>query len=224
MICERCEKDHNGSFGSGRFCSKSCANSRGKRTEEFKQKVRSKLKIIRDEINCGQCGKKFRPTKKGGKFCSQSCSGSYNVKKAKQKQLENPPDWSSIHRKSYASGNNYVAGGTTKWIEYKDIKVQGSYELRMCHILDAMLSLSHIKEWEYTKDKFEYQDNNGVQRNYLMDFKVVRNDDTFYYIETKGMIRENDHNKWQAVRDYGFELVVTFDSDILKLEKQYNLI
>jgi hypothetical protein len=27
MICEYCEKDHNGSFGSGRFCSSHCARS-----------------------------------------------------------------------------------------------------------------------------------------------------------------------------------------------------
>lgn len=28
MICERCGKEHDGSFGSGRFCSRACANSR----------------------------------------------------------------------------------------------------------------------------------------------------------------------------------------------------
>jgi len=27
-LCERCGEEHNGSFGSGRFCSRSCANSR----------------------------------------------------------------------------------------------------------------------------------------------------------------------------------------------------
>jgi len=28
MKCEKCEKDHDGKFGSGRFCSRSCANSK----------------------------------------------------------------------------------------------------------------------------------------------------------------------------------------------------
>ena len=28
MICERCQKEHDGTFGSGRFCSKQCANTR----------------------------------------------------------------------------------------------------------------------------------------------------------------------------------------------------
>ena len=38
MICEKCGKEHDGSFGSGRFCSRACANSRIK-TEETRKKV-----------------------------------------------------------------------------------------------------------------------------------------------------------------------------------------
>ena len=39
FICERCGKEHDGSFGSGRFCSRSCANSR-KHSDETKRKMR----------------------------------------------------------------------------------------------------------------------------------------------------------------------------------------
>ena len=38
MICENCGKEHDGSFGSGRFCCRSCANTR-KHSEETKQKI-----------------------------------------------------------------------------------------------------------------------------------------------------------------------------------------
>jgi hypothetical protein len=38
--CPKCQNTHN---LNGKFCSKSCANSRGPRTEEFKTKVRNKL-------------------------------------------------------------------------------------------------------------------------------------------------------------------------------------
>jgi hypothetical protein len=38
MKCLKCDKEHDGSFGSGKFCSKSCANSRI-RTEEIKKKI-----------------------------------------------------------------------------------------------------------------------------------------------------------------------------------------
>jgi hypothetical protein len=35
---EKCNKEHDGSFGSGKYCSKSCANSRV-RTDEVKKKI-----------------------------------------------------------------------------------------------------------------------------------------------------------------------------------------
>lgn len=38
FICERCGKEHDGTFGSGRFCSRSCANSK-KHSEETKRKI-----------------------------------------------------------------------------------------------------------------------------------------------------------------------------------------
>ena len=38
--CPKCNKDHE---KPGKFCSRSCANSRGPRTEDFKRKVSEKL-------------------------------------------------------------------------------------------------------------------------------------------------------------------------------------
>lgn len=43
MICERCGKEHDGTFGSGRFCSKSCAQSRTW-SKEHKHKLSESLK------------------------------------------------------------------------------------------------------------------------------------------------------------------------------------
>lgn len=44
MKCKKCDSIHDGSFGSGKFCSRACANSRGPRTEQFKKTVSRKLK------------------------------------------------------------------------------------------------------------------------------------------------------------------------------------
>lgn len=41
-ICEKCDKEHNGSFGSGRFCSRSCANTRN-HTQETKEKIKNSI-------------------------------------------------------------------------------------------------------------------------------------------------------------------------------------
>lgn len=42
-ICEKCKKEHDGKFGSGRFCSRPCSNSH-KRSDESKQKTSLALK------------------------------------------------------------------------------------------------------------------------------------------------------------------------------------
>jgi hypothetical protein len=57
MICEYCSKEHDGTYGSGRFCSEKCArgfSSRNKR-EEINRKVSLKLKRIPDKL-CSICG------------------------------------------------------------------------------------------------------------------------------------------------------------------------
>lgn len=91
-ICPKCNKEHQ---KTGIFCSRSCANSRGPRSEEFKQTVRlklagrksseeAKIKITGDnhpkrrgknlpplEKECLNCGKHFKHSYK--KYCSKEC-------------------------------------------------------------------------------------------------------------------------------------------------------
>lgn len=51
MICENCGKEHNGLYGSGRFCSKECARSYSRKTIDS-----TKLK----EVKCKECGKIYK--------------------------------------------------------------------------------------------------------------------------------------------------------------------
>jgi len=83
MVCEYCEKEHDGSYGSGRFCSNSCARgfSTKNKRKEINEKV-SKLfkgsKCIKGgllklcEYGCGQEGKYQL---NNGKWC---CHKSFN--------------------------------------------------------------------------------------------------------------------------------------------------
>lgn len=43
MICENCNQEHDGSYGSGRFCSKKCSSKRNF-TQEIKDKIRNSMK------------------------------------------------------------------------------------------------------------------------------------------------------------------------------------
>lgn len=49
MICKKCGKDHNGSYGSGQFCSKECARSYATLNEKNKHQLK--------EAKCINCGK-----------------------------------------------------------------------------------------------------------------------------------------------------------------------
>ena len=160
-------------------------------------------------VNCIICNKLF--TKKESllkhrvRVCSKKC-----LSKIQSLNLLN----------QYKNGKS-VYGGTTKWLKYKNIKVQGSYEYRTCIILDRWKELNKIKNWKYTPDRFEYVGMDNKKHNYLIDFKIWNNDNSFYYIETKGYEKENDKLKWKSVRDRGYKLEVWFDDDIKMKEKEF---
>ena len=40
MKCKTCNSNHDGTYGSGKYCSRSCANSRGPRSKETKRKIK----------------------------------------------------------------------------------------------------------------------------------------------------------------------------------------
>lgn len=78
MHCERCSREHDGTYGSGRFCSSHCANSRGERSSETREKISRALGGIgTQDRSCEWCTKTFKVTKQRElirKFCSTSCS------------------------------------------------------------------------------------------------------------------------------------------------------
>lgn len=81
MFCENCGKEHNGLYGSGRFCS--CKCSRGFSTKakrkDINKKVKDKLTGTGHddvELTCKCCGKTFSANWKyrDQLFCSRKCS------------------------------------------------------------------------------------------------------------------------------------------------------
>jgi hypothetical protein len=210
--CENCGCDHSGEYGSGRFCSSKCSKGfSGKGSRGSKKPRQSKL-IIK-YFECITC-KSIFSSHKLRKFCSKSCSTTFLNKNADYSKRRKAI--SEGVTKSYQNGKpNY--GGRTKWLNYNNLKVQGTYELRACKILDKWKSENKIKNWEYTNDRIEYVTIDGRTRNYLLDFKIFT-DYGFYYLEVKGYATENDYLKWKTVKEKGFNLVVWFDDDLKKNE------
>ena len=83
MICENCNCEHDGSYGSGRFCSCKCArgfSTREKRVEITRKRTeankgRSPWNKLPDKF-CKDCGSKIR--KRSTSFLCKKCAPKYN--------------------------------------------------------------------------------------------------------------------------------------------------
>lgn len=90
MKCECCSGEHDGSFGTGRFCSRMCANSR-ERTEDIKKRVSHKLtgrvtgKAYVGYKVCEECHATFAVNSKtkNNRFCSPACANVSRTKKGR---------------------------------------------------------------------------------------------------------------------------------------------
>lgn len=220
MKCENCCREHDGSYGSGRFCSTKCSrgfSTKAKR-KEINEKVSKTLSYGNVILKCKYCKEKFEIsyTLRHRPFCSQSCSTKFTHTGTKRSK-ETKKKISESVLQNYKDGKQ-VYGGTTKWYDYKDIRVQGTYELRTCKILDIWKEYNVIKDWEYTKDRVKYIGEDGKEHTYLLDFKIIANEGFYYYIETKGYKTDKDILKWKAVREKGYKLEVWFEEDIALME------
>ena len=200
------------------YCSIKCANTR-KHSEKTKQKIRnSTIKKEYPIKKCKYCIKEFKTRRNNQIFCSSYCSTKFQGGWGAVHKKLNGKDWSIIQKLSYSSGLRVIAGGRTKWYPYKNIRVQGTYELRTCYILDKWVEKGKIKNWEYTNDRIKYISIDNKEHSYLLDFKIFEKDNSFYYIETKGYKHPNDELKWKAVKEQGHRLEVWFEEDISKNE------
>ena len=117
---------------------------------------------------------------------SQSSKGRKYSDELKRKHSEAMKKAVEKHPDSYTK-NNVV--GRVRNIEYKGIKLKGSWEVLVAQWLDY----NNIK-WEHETKSFEYEWN-GI-RKYYPDFYLPELD---LYIEVKGYERERDLAKWKVI-------------------------
>lgn len=239
MKCKKCGKEFEPKKGLKSYCSLSCRNSRGPRSDEVKRKISDAVKLNpnvyigakrggkrtaeltrknRIQIKCLFCGTLFHVIDgKESKYCSKTCMYLCPTRKE---------NISSTLKEAYINGK-HVFGGWTKWFDVETsngiIRVQGTYEKRVCIILDKLKRLNEIIDWEYTTDRIKYIGIDKKYHNYLLDFKIFTDSD-WYYLETKGYQTETDLLKWDAVRSKGYKLVVWFEQDIIDKENMVSMV
>lgn len=167
--CERCGHAHNGEFGNGKFCSRSCSNGHIV-SEETKEKISNKLKEVSSwhylkcnivekfNYSCETCGKIFKKSNKSKqRFCSAKCG------------------YSTLGGYREGSGR-----GKSGW--YKGYHCDSSWELAF-----VIYHLDHKIPFVRNREGFKYEFEGKIHR-YYPDF--IYEDGT--YIEIKGRRQKED--------------------------------
>ncbi len=200
MICENCSSTHDGSYGSGRFCSVKCSrgfSTKSKRTE-INRKVSLKLKKTVEplELICEVCTNTFTALSLR-RSCSKKCSNLLQVGKKKIGNYSN-------------NGGLRENGGRSKTTEYTNIwgeKMKlNKEEIIVAQILDTS-KVKWIRNWK----GFPYITKDGEQKKFYPDFYISEQN---LYIEYKGWITEKmSHKMSDAQSRNNLKLLIVVGSD-----------
>jgi hypothetical protein len=184
MNCEKCnnpiDKDKLSKWSSGRFCSRTCANSRNFNEESRRKKSIANKKLI--PWNKGTAKTEIRSCT----VCSNNFTViGYNKRKTCSKYCA-----------KHAPGQGGYRPNSTRKIRslYKGYWMDSKAERRFAELLD-----NHDIKWEKNSIKyFHYRDKSNKLRKYFPDFYLIDYD---YWVEIKGVYyqTENDNLKLQAV-------------------------
>ncbi len=185
-FCIKCNKEHDGSFGSGKFCSRKCSNSRIQ-TEELKLKKSISAKNS-DKVKEANKKERTRHKKDTTTICLHCNKEIFH--KAYNKRKYHKECWDKC-------SGGFRENSTIKHREiYNGFQMDSGAEKTFAVLLDK----NYINWIKNNKTFFNYIDKKGKQRKYYPDFYLT---DYNYWVEIKGKFysNENDELKLKAVGD-----------------------
>lgn len=204
-FCKTCGKLVTSKYGSGIFCSKSCACKR-KHTEEEKQKIKNKLLVIASNKpkrfkTCIICGKLFEYTsrKNKGKTCSKECSLKLKIIKAKEIQNKLVKEgkhkgWTTRNIESYPEKffkkvleNNNIDYEFNKPITKNELGIQENG----CYFLDFALK----NNIDLEIDGKQHLVKERHQHDIVRDNRLKKNGWKVYRIAWKSLPKNNEYIK-----------------------------
>jgi len=129
----------------------------------------------------------------------------------------------ATNKKMFSSGNLEVSGGTTKWLTYNNIRVQGSYEYRACIIFDKLKEKGMILDWSKSKLRIPYIGEDNKKHSYLVDFDILTNSNKILRVETKGYVQPKDLLKWKAAREQSHKILVFMGKHLDQIENKLKI-
>ena len=122
----------------------------------------------------------------------------------------------TVHKKSeskrYGSGFRADLG----------IYVRSTWEANVGRILNWQLAHKEIVKWRYESQEFEFPVKRG-SRFYKTDFEIWRTEDSFFFWEVKGWLRDADRTKLKRMQKYypQHEVVLIQERQYRELERTY---
>jgi hypothetical protein len=187
MKCIKCNKEHTGNFGSGKYCSRSCANSR-----KFSKEAILKKSLANSNQVPWNAGKKYRIAKWTTSKCLR-CGDDIEHTISEERKYH-ADCWLQ------ASGGYRKGSGIGKSGCYRGIWCDSSYELAW-----VIYHLEHNIPFERNRKKFSYEWN-GVVKQYIPDF--IKDNEI---IEIKGYVDNQVQAKLNSVPN----LKVLFKKDLI---------
>lgn len=195
MKCKSCNLDHNGKFGSGIFCSRSCSNKRENIDYGKVSKALRKYPEI-EKRNCKICGLVFLPKRRETQTCSKSCS--------MKMRYGNPA--------ARVNTSNSVKGKTGGWRNFGGNGKKGIYN-----------GFVFQSSWEEIWIKFHLRNGiqfrrctefflymyEGKQHKYYPDFFLP---ETNTYVEVKGFWSKRTEAKINSIpKDFNVQVILKED-------------
>ena len=226
MICEVCSKSHNGRYGSGRFCSASCARSYSSKKASNKTKIvkcfncKKPLTVGLKSVNklfCDECKKTMKYSDSIEEKICPICNNFFYIPKEYPKTYcsrechNKREDYKEIQRQ-HAFKNKFGGHTSKNSIHYKTqdgniVYLQSSYEVTVANILD-----DNNIQWNRPKP-FIWIDAMNIKHRYYPDFYLQEYD---IYLDPKNdfLITEHKEKIDLVINQNNINLVILSKKDL----------
>ena len=126
--------------------------------------------------------------------------------------------------KMKASAKTFTARQGWREIAGEKYYFRSSWEANYARYLQFLKEKGQIKEWLHEPQTFWFENIKRGTRSYLPDFKVIRNNDSHYWVEVKGYMDNKSNTKLKRFKKYypNEEMhLITSDWFVGKAEKTY---
>ena len=213
MNCENCGNEHDGSYGSGRFCSSKCA--RGFSTKRKRSLINEKIKIYFHEnlektgkvgciIDkklpkkfCVECGNPISKRNKSG-FCKKHLYSSKYFRNKISKSCKGKAG-------GYRKGSGRSNGGY-----YKNQYFDSSFEIEIAKFLEL-----HKINWKRNTNRIYYKWKNK-KTYYIPDFIIDDN----LYLEAKGFwYKDKKEKTLEAIKQNNLKWILLMQKEEWEIDK-----